>query len=150
MNRACAKIWPAFFLMACLLTGCGGSSDSDPGLTFVPFEWTIDPDAAGPGVHRIWMEVDALQLDETEIQALSGMLVWNQTQVDLCFIMVRGTGPHHVRVGDGFESDSQGPGCIHNVPMADAFANFGFPVEACVTIRARDEDHQFCKALDII
>ena len=117
---------------------------------FTPFQWTIDVDSIGPGIHSIMMEVDVSPLAEADIEALSGKLVWNQTQTDLCFIQVRDTGPGYVRIGDGFESDYQGDGCSTNAAMETAFNNFGLPTNACVTAIVGGLYYQYCSPLNEI
>lgn len=119
-------------------------------LTFSQEQWTIEPDALGPGIHQIFMVADVRPITDTDVQALSGRLVWNETDVDLCFVDIRESGPDYIHIGDGFETDSQGPGCANDTAMQNAFASYGLPVNACVSLRAGNKDHEYCAPLNQI
>ena len=96
------------------------------------------------------MIADVTPLLEADVQSVSGKLVWNETEVDMCFADVRHDGVDFVRVGDGFESNFQGLGCSENAAMEAAFNDYGIPENACLTVRTGNVDHEYCAPLNKI
>lgn len=130
-------------------------------LTFTPVEWTIARDTHGAGIHTIYMIADVSPLVVDDLQDIGGELIWEETQITLCadptyppvewgkFISIRDVGDGFLRIGDGFQSNSQGPGCDINTTMQNAFDNFGLPENACLSVRSGDINYEFCAPLNI-
>ena len=118
-------------------------------MVFTENQWTIELDAMGPGVHTMFMIVDASPLAEEDIQDLGGRLIWNETEVGLCNAEIRGSGADFVSVGDGFESDTQGD-CEFDKDMRKAFKKYGLPINACLTVTSGYVDYEYCAPLDQI
>jgi hypothetical protein len=131
-------------------------------LTFTPVEWTIARDTHGAGIHTIYMIADVSPLVVDDLQDIGGELIWEETQITLCadptyppvewgkFISIRDVGDGFLRIGDGFQSNGQGPGCDINTTMQNAFDNFGLPEKACLSVRSGDINYEFCAPLNII
>ena len=66
------------------------------------------------------------------------------------FISIRDVGDGFLRIGDGFQSNTQGPGCDINTAMQNAFDEFGLPNNACLSVRSGDINYEFCAPLNII
>jgi hypothetical protein len=73
--------------------------------------WEIIPEADwGPGVYTVFMEMDARPLTGTNVDDVSGRLIWDETVVDLCGIgFDRGNG--FLQIGDIFQTTE---GCGSN------------------------------------
>ena len=133
----------------------------NPIVTFTPIEWTITPDNAGPGIHSIFMIADANPLRVDELQDLGGRLVWEGAQIILCsdpsfpppdagiFISIRGVGDGYLRIGDGFQTNNQGPGCSINTTMQDVFDDLGLPETACLSVRTGAGIFEYCAPLNV-
>ena len=140
------------------LEGPAGSIDnaSAPALSFTPAEWTIT--GSGPGVETIFIVANVSPLTADEIEVLDGRLVWEAVEIDLCAapdfsaIGIRGGGDGYVTVGDGFETDRQDTGCPINDAMQIAFANYGPPLTACLSVDAIAGDFpiEYCAPLKVL
>ena len=116
-------------------------------LTFTPVQWRINLDDPGPGVHTVFMEVDARPLTASLVDGLSGKLIWDETVVDLCRIGIRNLEDGFLHIGDIFQTSE---GCGSNpTAMQDAFDEFGLPETACVTVTVGGEDHEYCAPLGV-
>ncbi|HSR45060.1 MAG TPA: hypothetical protein VLT15_07505, partial [Acidimicrobiia bacterium] len=73
-------------------------------LTFTPVQWRINLDDPGPGVHTVFMEVDARPLTASLVDGLSGKLIWDETVVDLCRIGIRNLEDGFLHIGDIFQT----------------------------------------------
>ena len=128
------------------------------GLTFEQVDWTIEPDADGPGVYGIFMIARVSPLTVPEVQEVGGRLIWDgEAEVVLCSdtnfgggIEIRGFGDGYVDVGDGFESNSQATGCPINADLENAFGDFGPPTLACVSVVVGGIVHEYCAPLNEI
>jgi hypothetical protein len=110
-----------------------------------PAHWGIDLDDAGPGVHTVFMIVDASSLVHEQIEETSGRLIWDETVVDLCGIGIRVNEGLALHIGDIFQTTE---GCGSNpTAMQDAFDAYGLPTTACVTVAADGLDHEYCAPL---
>jgi hypothetical protein len=131
-----------------------------PGLTFTPVDWTITLDTRGAGIHTVFMIADVSPLTVDDLQDLGGRLVWEETEVVLCtdprpgqfgrFISIREVGDGFLRIGDGFQTNSQGARCSINTAMENAFDDFGLPETACLFVRANGVDSEYCAPLNVI
>jgi hypothetical protein len=119
----------------------------DGSIRFTPFRWGIILDDDDPGVHTVFMEVDARPLTGGEIEDVSGRLIWDETVVELCQIGIdRPDG--FLYVGDIFQTTE---GCGRNpTAMQDAFDEFGLPETACVTVTVEGIDHEYCAPLPMV
>lgn len=138
-------------------SGNNGESPSDDDVSITPARWELLVDDFGVGVHTIWMLVDVQPMAPSDVTKLSASLIWPQTQIELCasidpddFITIRGQSGDALVIGDGFQSNEQGPGCSINAAMADAFATFGLPDEACVWVETTRGDLEYCAPLTVI
>jgi len=110
-----------------------------------PSQWGIDLNDAGPGVHTVFMLVDASSLAGEHIEELAGRLIWAETVVDLCGISIRADEDALLHVGDIFQTTE---GCGSNpTAMQDAFDAYGLPESACVSMTAGDVEHEYCAPL---
>jgi len=124
--------------------------------------WTIDLVDAGLGIYSIFMIADVSPLTVDDLQGLGGRLVWDKTEVILCddptfppvldnrFISIREVGDGFLKIGDGFQSDTQGEGCGINEKMAAAFEKLGVPNEACVSVTTGGVEYEYCAPLNEI
>jgi hypothetical protein len=139
------------------LTGNGAS----PQITFSPIKWEIVSNTVSPPIYGIWMVADVSPMEVGDVQALSGKLIWNQTQIDLCvnpdsppnesgaLISVRYIGNGFLTIGDGFQSNNQAAGCSINIAMENAFNNYGLPINACLAVKSGDVNYEYCAPLTI-
>lgn len=111
-----------------------------------PDAWTVDPDGAGSGVPSIHMVRTFSRLDESDVDDVSGRLVWAETEVDVCGVEIRAAGDGFVQIGDIF---AVGMGCDEGSQMRDAFERFGTPQTACVVVRSDDVDDEYCAPLSV-
>lgn len=124
--------------------GDGGSDrGGTEGITIAPLEWGILLDEGGAGVHTILMVVDVTATPADV--AASGVLVWDEAEVELCGIGVRESGVDFVRVGDIFQTTE---GC-GNDPTAvqDAFDRFGVATKGCLAIGLDGSEVRYCAPL---
>jgi hypothetical protein len=114
---------------------------------FTPVEWGIDLDEEswGPGVHTVFMEVDARPLLPGQVEGVSGKLIWDETVVELCNIGMDDVGNGSLHIGDTFQTIE---GCGTNpTAMQDAFDEYGLPETACLAVRVDGLDHEYCAPL---
>lgn len=105
----------------------------------------LDDPYWGPGIHTIFMIADFHPLTANQVEDLSGRLIWDETEVDLCNISLRHVGDGYLYVGDIFQTIE---GCGSNpTAMQDAFDEFGLPDMACLTVTSRGVDHEHCAPL---
>lgn len=123
---------------------------------FVQSDWSIALDAHGPGVHGVAMIADVSPLVSDDLQDFGGSLRWNETEIDLCTsdevggagIEVRFVGDGFLRIGDGFQTNSQAEGCPINDAMQTAFDDFGLPDAACLFVQTSGIVTEYCAPLN--
>ncbi len=157
----CTRLIPLLAASMIVLAGCSGDSLSEETsfLTFTPDRWTVTLDS----VHTVFMIADVSPLTVNDVQALGASLVWDETQVLLCadpsfppelrgsFVKIREEGDGFLTIGDGFESNNQGgEGCNISTSMQSAFNDYGLPETACLSVRSRGLDNEYCAPLNII
>jgi hypothetical protein len=99
-----------------------------------PEAWIIDPDGAG------------VPIDESDVEDVGGRLVWTETEIELCGVELRAADEASVQIGDIIPASQ---GCDGDNQMRDAFLDFGMPDLACVFVRARGVDDEYCAPLTI-
>ena len=60
----------------------------------------IDFDYEAPGIHLIFTVVNAQPVTAENVQEVSGTLVWDETEVQLCSIDIREGGDDWLHIGD--------------------------------------------------
>ena len=139
--------------------GGGGCDGDDPELEAWAFDWGIERDTHGAGIHTISMVADVLPLEVDDLQRVGGMLIWEETEVILCAahppeeqdsgISVRGIGDGFLRIGDVFQSNSQNTeDCRVDTQLQEAFDDYGLPILACLSVKACGDEQWFCAPLD--
>ena len=104
---------------------------------------------------------DVLPLSVDDVQRLGGKLIWEETQVKLCAahppeewgagISIRGIGDGFLRIGDGFQSNSQNTeDCSVDAQLQEAFDDYGLPILACLSVKTCSDKQEFCGPLDEI
>jgi hypothetical protein len=107
-------------------------------------EWTITLDDHGEGVHTVVMIKTFEPLVENDIEDVGGRLVWEETEIELCRIGIRGIGDGAVQVGDIIVTTEE---CEGGNDMQQAFDDFGLPTTACVFVRVEGVDDEHCAPL---
>lgn len=117
-------------------------------LRLTVLDWTISPD---PPLHwsvHVVAEVGPLPPEWVSVLPdglrVSGNLIWDEAQIELCNLYVRdtryeilesGLGSTYVQVGDIF-SRSDGTELCHRASLESAWSEYGPPEEACIMVSA--------------
>ena len=113
-------------------------------LAFTPVEWSITLDTHGAGIHTVFMIADVSPLAVDEVEDLGGRLVWEETEVELCGISIRGGGDGSLLIGDGFQTTE----CA-DAGLETAFDDFDLPETACLFVRTGGLEHEYCAPLTV-
>jgi len=121
------------------------TEDDDRG-PVVDEEWSISADRAGDGIHDVHMIKTFSPLEESDLQDFGGRLVWPETEIELCGVGIRSVGDGFLQIGDIFNTTQ---GCDGETRMHQAFDQFGAPQTACVFVRSRGVDDEYCAPLTV-
>jgi len=109
-------------------------------------EWSIALDDEGVGIHTIAL-IRTFPVAWTAVEARGGRLVWDETEIDLCAIAIRGADEDVVQIGDVFPTDETCEGA--ETQMQQAFDDFGLPKTACVFVQSQGVEDEYCAPLAV-
>ena len=126
-------------------TADGPAEDADEGGEgpAVDDEWSITADGDQAGCYIFQLVKTFSAVEEADVEAVGGRLVWPEAEVALCDVGIKGAGEGFVQIGIVSPTTEGCPG------MLSAFVDFGVPQTGCLSVRSDGIDDEFCAPLAV-